>query len=199
MVPKSTQKWNTRKRFMNLSNNFLVSLPTLTSSQFNQSVVLLSEHTGDGASGWIINKQLDDKVAIRLRKGMNLNRDVPLYYGGPVEVNNAAVIHSNDLKLPSTRPLNEHLSITRDKNIVNVMNIGQFPEFWKVIVGRSSWGAGQLESEILGSRNNGISNWMYLDYTPQLMWDTLPSKQWKTAIELGAQEMTKQVFKTQKT
>ena len=79
------------------------------------------------------------------------------------------------------------------------MNIGQFPEFWKVIVGRSSWGAGQLESEILGSRNNGISNWMYLDYTPQLMWDTLPSKQWKTAIELGAQEMTKQVFKTQKT
>jgi|TARA_B110000908_G_C10129467_1_gene391499 putative transcriptional regulator len=184
---------------MNLTNNFLVSLPTANSGQFNRSVILLTEHTGDGASGWMVNKQLDDKISVRLRKGMGLQRDIPLYYGGPVEVNNAVVIHSNDLKLPSTRPLNEHLSYTRDKSIVNVMNIGQFPEYWRVIVGRSAWGAGQLESELLGSRTNGVSGWLNLDYTNQLMWNTLPSKQWETSIELSAQHMTSNILKTQKT
>ena len=76
---------------MNLTNNFLVSLPTANSGQFNRSVILLTEHTGDGASGWMVNKQLDDKISVRLRKGMGLQRDIPLYYGGPVEVNNAVV------------------------------------------------------------------------------------------------------------
>lgn len=184
---------------MNLTGNFLISIPSINTGTFNRSVVLLNEHTGDGATGWIVNKQLDDKISQRLRKGMSLTRDIPLYFGGPVDVNNAAVIHSNDLKLPSTRKLTDTLSITKDKSIVNVMNIGQFPEYWRVIVGRSSWGAGQLESEILGSRTNGIGSWMSINYTDQIMWNTLPSNQWERSIELSAQKLTTNILNTQKT
>lgn len=180
---------------MNLSGDFLISIPAVNTGTFNRSVVLMNKHTGDGASGWIVNKQLDDKITQRLRKGMNLTRDIPLYFGGPVDVNNAVVIHSNDLKLPSTRKLNDTLSITKDKSIVNVMNIGQFPEYWRVIVGRSSWGAGQLESEILGSRTNGIGTWMSIDYTDQLMWQTMPSNQWERSIELSATQLTNNILK----
>lgn len=184
---------------MNTAGDFLVSIPSLNTGTFNRSVVLMSEHTGDGAHGWIVNKQLDDKITQRLRRGMNLHRDIPLYFGGPVDVNNAVVIHSNDLTLPSTKKLNDTLSITKDKSIVNVMNIGQFPEYWRVIVGRSSWGAGQLESEILGSRNNGISSWMTIDYSEDLMWQTMPSNQWERSIELSAESMTSNILNTQKT
>jgi len=184
---------------MNLAGEFLVSLPTINTGSFNRSIVLMKEHTGDGAFGWIVNKQLDDKISQRLRKGMHLTRDIPLYFGGPVDVNNAVVIHSNDLTLPSTKKLNDTLSITKDKSIVNVMNIGQFPEYWRVIVGRSSWGAGQLESEILGSRTNGISTWMNINYSDDLMWQTMPSKQWEYSIELAAQDMTSNIFNTHNT
>jgi len=184
---------------MNLTGDFLISIPSANVGTFNRSVVLMSEHTGNGAQGWIVNKQLDDKVSQRLRKGMSLTRDIPLYFGGPVDVNNAVVIHSNDLTLPSTRRLTDTLSITKDKSIVNVMNIGQFPEYWRVIVGKSQWGAGQLESEILGSRNNGVGTWMSLDYTDQLMWQTMPSKQWERSIELSAEKLTSNIFNTHNT
>jgi putative AlgH/UPF0301 family transcriptional regulator len=91
------------------------------------------------------------------------------------------------------------LSVTKDKSIVNVMNIGQFPEYWRVIVGRSSWGAGQLESEMLGSRTNGISSWMSIEYSDQLMWQTMPSQQWERAISLSAEKLTSNILDTQKT
>lgn len=180
---------------MNLTHKFLVSLPTLTAGQFNKSVVYVEHHNGDGAHGWIINKQLtNDNIVQRLRRGMRLQVDVPLYYGGPVDANNAVVLHSADLKLPATKQLNDNLSLTRDKSIVNIMNIGQFPEYWRIAVGKCSWGAGQLESEILGSRTNGVSSWTTLNYSTDLMWNTLPSKQWERAIEMTASQLTENVL-----
>ena len=89
--------------------------------------------------------------------------------------------------------------MTRDKSIVNIMNIGQFPEFWRVIIGKASWGAGQLESEILGSRTNGVSGWVTVDYSDSLMWNTLPSKQWERAIEMSAMQLTNSVLNLQET
>jgi len=65
---------------MNLTHKFLVSLPTITGGTFNKSVIYIDNHTGDGASGWIINKQLsDDSVTHRLRKGMRLAVDIPIF------------------------------------------------------------------------------------------------------------------------
>lgn len=180
---------------MNLTHKFLVSLPTITGGTFNKSVIYIDNHTGDGASGWIINKQLsDDSVTQRLRKGMRLAVDIPIFYGGPVDANQAVVLHSDDLKLPATKQMNTSLSMTRDKSIVNIMNIGQFPEYWRVIVGKATWGAGQLESEMLGSRTNGVSSWVSLDYSKDLMWNTLPSKQWERAIEMTASNLTENVL-----
>jgi putative transcriptional regulator len=185
---------------MNLTNKFLASLPTITGGTFYKSVIYVEKHTGDGATGWIINKQLaDDTVSQRLRKGMRLVVDIPIYYGGPVDANTAVVLHSSDLKLPVTKELNTNLSMTRDKSIVNIMNIGQFPELWRVIIGRASWGAGQLESEILGSRTNGVSSWVTVDYSDSLMWNTLPSKQWERAIEMSAMQLTDSVLNLQET
>ena len=82
---------------MNLTGDFLISIPSANVGTFNRSVVLMSEHTGNGAQGWIVNKQLDDKVSQRLRKGMSLTRDIPLYFGGPVDVNNAVVDPNNGI------------------------------------------------------------------------------------------------------
>ena len=48
---------------MNLTGDFLISIPSINTGSFNRSVVLMSDHTGDGAHGWIVNKQLDDKIA----------------------------------------------------------------------------------------------------------------------------------------
>ena len=179
---------------MGYKNNFLVSLPIITGGSFNKSVVYVADHNGDGAKGWIVNKQLEDSVAEKLRKGMNLQFKAPIYYGGPVEVSSAYVIHSKDFQLPGTIDLNHKLSMTRDKAVINIMNIGQFPEYWRIIVGSSSWGPGQLESEIYGSVTNGVGCWTALPYNNKLMWGTYPEEQWDSGIRLSAENLTSTVL-----
>lgn len=179
---------------MSYKNNLLVSLPSIVDRSFNKSVIYLHNHTGDGASGWIINNQLDDSIAANLRKGMKLNVTVPIYYGGPVNLTQAFVLHSNELKLPQTIKLTDTLSVTRDRSIIGVLNAGQFPVNWKIIVGESSWGAGQLESEILGSRSKGVSSWVTVPFNTDLVWNTNFSDMWDAGIRTSASQLTSTVL-----
>lgn len=175
---------------MDLTNQFLVSMPTMRDFSFSKTVIYMNEYSLNGASGWIVNRQLDSQVSERLRKGMNLQKNVPLFYGGPVEVNHAYVIHTNDFKIPSTVQLNDTLSVTRDKAIINVLNLGQFPEYWRIIVGHSQWSPGQLEDEMVGLSRGGRSSWTHCPYSDQLMWNTLPARQWDTGIQTAAENLT---------
>ena len=175
---------------MDLTNSFLVSMPTLRDFSFNKTVIYMNEHQLGGASGWVVNRQLDSDVSERLRKGMGLQKNVPLFYGGPVDVNSAYVLHTNDFKIPSTVVLNDQISVTRDKAIINVFNLGQFPEYWRIIVGHSQWGPGQLEEELHGIHRNGIPSWTNCPYSNKLMWNTMPGKQWDIAIQKSAETMT---------
>lgn len=179
---------------MSYTNNLLISLPSIIDNSFNKSVIYVNSHTGDGASGWIINKPLDETIAAKLRTGMRLTGKLPVYYGGPVDINSAYVLHSNDFHIPATVRLNDTLSVTRDKAIINIFNIGQFPKHWKIIVGSSAWGAGQLESELLGSRTRGVGSWVTLPYSTSLMWDTESEQQWDTGIRAGAEHLTETVL-----
>jgi putative transcriptional regulator len=176
-------------------NQFLVSLPVIGSGSFHKSVVYLTEHNGNGSRGWIINKKLDDATAARLRKGMKININVPVFYGGPVDVNNAYILHTKDFHIPTTVSLNNELSVTRDKAVIDILNMGQYPEHWKIIVGSSNWGPGQLESEILGSRSNGVGSWVQADFSSDLFWKTMHTDQWTRAIELSAEKLSKEIFK----
>ena len=45
---------------MNLSKDFLISLPTMATKKFSNSLIYMHEHNGNGAAGWIINKPIDD-------------------------------------------------------------------------------------------------------------------------------------------
>ena len=176
---------------MDLNNQFLVSMPTLKDFSFSKTVIYMNDYSLNGAFGWVVNRQLDNEVSERLRKGMGLQKTVPLFYGGPVDVNNAYVLHTNDFKIPSTVELNSNLSVTRDKAIINVFNLGQFPEYWRIIVGHSQWGPGQLEDEMVGLNRPGRrSSWTHCPYTEKLMWNTMPAKQWDTAIQMSAENMT---------
>jgi putative transcriptional regulator len=173
---------------MNMERQMLISLPTLGDSNFRKGIVYIDEHNGDGAHGWIINKELEQRVSVKLRKSMQLAINAPIYYGGPVEINQVYVIHSNDIILPSSIELQNNLIMTRDKQIINLFNNNQFPQHWKIIVGHCSWGAGQLESELFGSRTMGKSLWTDIPYNEQLIWNVPTQHSWEKGIEMSANQ-----------
>ena len=171
---------------MNYKKQFLASLPQLADGNFNESIVYIDNHDGDGARGWIINKELDARVAVRLRKSIQLGINSPIYYGGPVEVNQCFVLHSIDIMLAQSVQINQNLAVTRDKNLITMLNENKFPKFYRIIIGCASWAPGQLESEMLGSRTGGRSMWTSFPYTEDFMWNNQPVNQWNCGIEASA-------------
>jgi putative transcriptional regulator len=70
----------------NLTNMFLVAVPSLKDPNFERSVVLICEHSNDGAFGLIINRVLVSSF-VPFHSGINLKKciiDMPVFYGGPV-------------------------------------------------------------------------------------------------------------------
>ncbi len=179
------------KNDLNMEGNFLLSLPNMGDSNFRSSIVYVNEHSGDGAKGWIVNKEVEGRIAVKLRKSIQLGVVCPLYYGGPVDVTQVYVLHSSETQIvDNTVQLNDNLCMTRDKKMIEMLNNNQFPNFWRVIVGSCTWGPGQLESELLGSRTDGHSMWNHISYSKDFMWDTSPPNQWDLGIEKIARKMT---------
>ena len=169
---------------LNANDNFLLSLPSMHDTNFRSSVVYIHEQNGDGAKGWIVNKELEQRVAVKLRKSIQLGVVCPIYYGGPVNVTQVYVLHSSEVQIvDNTVQLNDNLCMTRDKKMIQMLNNNEFPNYWRVMIGNCTWGPGQLEGELLGSRTDGLSMWNILPYSRELMWDTAPVHQWDSGVE----------------
>ena len=72
----------------------LVSMPQMLDPNFARTVVLLAEYGKHGAFGLVVNRQMAEPAheVIRPEPPMDIQKDVHLYLGGPVEPNRAWVL-----------------------------------------------------------------------------------------------------------
>jgi putative transcriptional regulator len=180
---------------MNCTNKFLVSLPLISDYSFKNSIIYVSQHNADGAVGFIFNKPLDGRLSANLRKSMGINMNIPIYYGGPVDLSSAVVIHKKDAATANSIKISKELYLTRDKKIIDSINSGLPVDFFKLIIGYSGWGPSQLESEILGSRSNGLSSWTVVDFDKNLFWEDEHNTTWNTGMQMAAEKLTNNILK----
>lgn len=83
---------------INLTNHFLIAMPSLKDELFGKSVVYLCEHNERGALGLIINKpsslnvsELFTKVELPLQR--EDLKDAPVFLGGPLQQERGFVLH----------------------------------------------------------------------------------------------------------
>lgn len=72
----------------------LVALPKLQDPTFHQTVVLLVEHDGGGAMGFVINRPAGVPLAdILSHVDIDVPDYIPAWFGGPVNTSNGLVLH----------------------------------------------------------------------------------------------------------
>ena len=144
-----------------LVGQFLIAMPGMDDERFKKSVVLITSYSDEGAKGLIINKPTDilsykeiiekNSQDIDLDK-INFNKDVGVFYGGPVDLERVIILHSNDYSMPETKKIsNTNCSITGSKKILPLLLDSKLPSKSKLFIGCSEWQSGQLESEIKSS------------------------------------------------
>ena len=129
-----------------LRGKLLVASPTLADPNFARSVVLITEHTDDGAMGVVLNRPSDtevDEVAPELAMVVDAE---PVFIGGPVQPKALVVLAE------FSDPDAAAWIVAADVGFVAAQTVGDHLEEsvrrGRVYAGYSGWGAGQLEAEL---------------------------------------------------
>jgi putative transcriptional regulator len=103
-------------------------------------------------------------------------RDFPIQTGGPVESGRGFVLHSDDYTSDSSIPVSDDICLTATLDIVRAISKGAGPKRATMLLGYSSWGAGQLETEVA---NNG---WLTCPANEELIFDRSLEDKYERAL-----------------
>lgn len=168
---------------MNLSNHFLIAMPSMHDPVFGGSVVYLCEHNDRGALGMVINKPTEltmDSLLTRLnlRPEIDALADKPVMFGGPVQDDRGFVLHSPAGEFLSMLKVTDEVAFTTSRDVLEAFASGHGPQRLLVGIGYSGWSAGQLEDEI--SRNG----WLTVAADPKVMFDLPFEQRYAAALKL---------------
>ena len=177
---------------INLTHHFLIAMPGLEDESFARSVVYLCEHSERGALGLIINKPTDitlkglfDKVDLSLRRE-DLTK-APVFQGGPVQTERGFVLHepmlmdkgdTDESVYASTMTIPGGLEMTTSKDVLEALSTGAGPRRVLITLGYSSWGEGQLESELAENA------WLTVAADLSVIFDTPVPERYARALSL---------------
>eukprot|EP01037_Dinobryon_pediforme_P022315 gene22315-23437_t len=175
------------KQALDLTDHFLIAMPSMQDPIFGGTVVYLCEHNQNGALGVVINKPTDmtmdvlfDRINLKLEIIHDSPSAAPLVYrsqvmfGGPVQVERGFVLHTAQTQFSSTLQVTEGIALTTSKDVLEAVANGDGPSQVLVSLGCSGWSAGQLEGEL--ARNG----WLTVKADPAIIFD-LPVEQRFTA------------------
>lgn len=162
----------------------LIAMPQLMEPHFHHTVVLLVEYHEGGALGLVMNRAInrtlgeverpDSKVDERLH-------DRPVWYGGPVQMDNAMVVfEARDPQLvdalgDKVNALGDRLFITGNTSILTTHADLLAPTRFKVIAGHAGWTMEQLGNEIAQSA------WLVAPLDKDLLYSE-PDSMWTRAV-----------------
>jgi putative transcriptional regulator len=182
---------------INLTSHFLIAMPSLSDELFGRSVVFLCEHSERGALGLVINKPSDILLPRLFEKvDLPLGRDdlgeLPVFQGGPVQTERGFVLHEaveggeGESVYASTLSIPGGLEMTTSKDVLEAMASGAGPRKVFVTLGYSSWGEGQLESEITEN------SWLTVEADHSIIFDAPVEERYDRAMALlgGLQSWT---------
>ena len=168
---------------VNLTHHFLIAMPAMADPYFSRTLTFICEHNDQGALGLVVNRPIDMTLAALFER-LNLElksrqmRDVPVYFGGPVQTDRGFVLHMPVGEWSSTLQVRSRIGLTTSRDILEAVSHGNGPDRLLVTLGYSGWAAGQLEHEILQNA------WLTVEAQDGIIFDLPAEERLPAAMEL---------------
>ena len=152
-----------------LRNKFLYYSPAEYEEKdyFADSLIYICENSKEGSLGLIVNRSIDVQMVdsfTDIKEKRLLDQKIAL--GGPVESTSIFVLHTIDkVNEPDVRVTNE-IGFSSNKQVLENILKGKFPDKFIVSFGYTGWGPNQLESEIAQNA------WEITDANEEILFDT---------------------------
>lgn len=164
----------------NLTNTFLIAVPSLRDPNFARTVVLICDHSKDGAFGLVINRLLLSSFS-PISSSFDVKEslvNIPVYYGGPVKPEQGYVLYASHHNYYPSIKIHDTLILTTAKEILLDIAAGKGPEKFLFILGFAGWAPGQLERELMED------SWLIAPSDNRIIFDTPLNERWMAAARL---------------
>ena len=121
-------KFMNNQNFDNLSGKILIASPfVLFGDVFHRSIIYVLSHTKDGSVGLIVNHLVNKvkfKALFQIIKNNSFDNNkkddltIPVYLGGPVELERGFFLHSNDYDKNVLFNFHDNLSVSSNIEIL---------------------------------------------------------------------------------
>ena len=173
------------KFYSSVKNHFLIATKKMNDNRFGKTVIVMFESDKNGAWGLVINKRLGTMpIALLIDPSLNTSeereemfkKNIPIFWGGPVDVKEIFILHSSEYKSETTKNYGD-ISISQDYNILFDIAENKGPEKSLIIFGYSGWGSGQLEGEM------ERDHWILSDIDLNITFDRESNTKWNKAYK----------------
>lgn len=168
---------------VNLTHHFLIAMPNMVDPNFARSITYICEHNEQGALGLVVNRPIDltlggliEQVDIALDD--RRWADLPVHFGGPVQVDRGFVLHRPAGSWQSTLAVRDDVALTTSKDILEAVARGEGPQQLFVSLGYAGWAAGQLEQEL------GQNAWLTVAADVDVVFSVPAERRFQAAVDL---------------
>jgi len=163
------------------TGQLLIATPALRGSTFEHTVVLIAQHSKDGALGVVINRPLDERPIASVLEALGsdtrgVKDNVRIFLGGPVSPQVAFAVHNADYHLSDTVDIDGRVALTPATEVLRDIGLGKGPGKSLIVFGYAGWSASQLDAEI------GRGDWLSVPEDPSLVFDDDRTKVWTDAM-----------------
>jgi len=183
----------------NFVGKVLIAHPNLGTDQvFHRTVIYIyQDDARSGTVGVITNKKSRYSVA-DLAGDKNItfgDTSKYVYHGGPVNQQALVLLHTNDWNSTNTAPAGRQLCVSSDEFMLEKLNTGSEPSYWKLFGGMCAWTPGQLEAELAGEFPYKSENsWLIARAPDSVLFGIDGDKQWQKCFELSSAQLFSQYW-----
>lgn len=164
-----------------LTGNLIIAMPAMPDPRFSETVIYLCAHSEEGAMGLVINRLVDSIDFRELLEQLDVGEapekaNLPVHFGGPVEIGRGFVLHSLDYRCEGTMEVKDDIALSASVEVLREIAEGRGPARRLLALGYAGWGPGQLEHEI---QDNG---WLHVDADDTLVFGGNVDGKWAAAL-----------------
>ncbi|MEO1994614.1 MAG: YqgE/AlgH family protein [Planctomycetaceae bacterium] len=136
-----------------LRGKFLIACTKLQEPNFHKTVVLLVEHSDDGAMGLVVNRpsSISAESSLSNHFGIPFGDDC-IFFGGPVEPTALFIMHNRADAAADDEPIVPGVFVGHSaevfESVVGSAAAGNSELAFRIYFGCAGWSPGQLEGEI---------------------------------------------------
>ena len=166
-----------------LAPALLLSMPQLHDPNFVRTVVLLCQHTEEGAFGLVLNRPVTTTATVVSQGSVEeaTEHELEVWIGGPVEPDRSWILLHEDRSDGNAIRVADGVFLSTSAAVLQRIIDHSADDRTRLIAGYAGWGPGQLDAEIAASA------WLSMDVQVDLIFDTPAEDMWERGIRrLGA-------------